>query len=214
MREVFHGQLARLGRQLASMCTYSGQAMRTASAALLTADLALAERVLVGDDGLDEQRSRCEEHAQALLALQAPVAHDLRQVLAVVYSAERIERMGDLAALVADVARFAHPARAVPAELETVFAELGMVTSGMADRVAELIMAPAKGCFVELERTDHDVDTLHAQILDQITSPDWPHAPAVAAQLALLARFYERFGDHAVSVARRLEFTETGNLPL
>ena len=214
MREAFQGELAQLGRQLAGMCTYSAQAMRAATTALLTADRALAERVLVGDDGLDEQRNCCEDHAQAVLALQAPVAHDLRLVLAVVYSAEKIERMGDLAAHIADAARFAHPDRAVPSGLEASFAELGTVTAGMADRAADLITTPAKGCFVELERTDHTVDTLHAQILTEITSPGSPHEPVVACQLALLARFYERFGDHAVSVAQRLEFAATGSMPV
>jgi phosphate transport system protein len=95
--------------------------------------------------GLDEQRSRCEDHAQAVLALQAPVAHDLRLVLAVVYSAEKIERMGDLAAHIADATRLAHPAYAVPADLMPPFAELGMLTAGMADRVADLITTAAKG---------------------------------------------------------------------
>lgn len=195
------------------MCTYSGQAIRDATTALLTADLVLAERVLGGDAELDAQRSKCAERAYSLLALQAPVAHDLRLVLAAVYCSEKIERMGDLAAHIADTARFAHPDHAVPAELEASFAELGAITSGMADRVAQLITAPAPDCFAELESTDHAADALHAQVLARITGADWPHGSATASKLALVARFYERFGDQAVSVARRLEFAATGAMP-
>jgi phosphate transport system protein len=213
VREEFHGGLARLGEELSDMCLRSGQAMRQATEALLTADLALAERVLSADAELDEKRSACQEQAYGLLALQAPVARDLRVVLTAVYCAEKIERMGDLAAHVADAARFAHPEHAIPAELADQFAELGEITAGMADRVSALVVEPAEGAFEELERIDGTVDDRHAQVLATITGPKWTHSAATASQIALVARFYERFGDQSVSVARRIEFAATGTMP-
>jgi phosphate transport system protein len=90
--------------------------------------------------------------------LQFPVAKDLRIVLASTYCAEKVERMGDLAA------RFAHPSHAVLAELESTFADLGQVTAGMADRLTEMVTAPAAGAFAELEATDHRVDQVHATL--------------------------------------------------
>ena len=195
------------------MCLRSGQAMRAATEALLTADLALAEDVLSRDAELDDQRAQCQEQAYGLLALQAPVARDLRVVLTAVYCAEKIERMGDLAAHIADTARFAHPEHAVPAELADRFAELGEITAGMADRVSALVLEPVEGAFEELERIDGTVDDRHAQVLATITGPAWPHGAAAASQLALVARFYERFGDQSVSVARRIEFAATGSMP-
>lgn len=213
MREEFHGDLARLGEELSDMCLRSGQAMRRATEALLKADLALAEQVLGADAELDEQRALCQEQAYGLLALQAPVARDLRIVLTAVYCAEKIERMGDLAAHIADAARFAHPGHAVPAELAVQFATLGDITAGMADRVSALLVAPVEGAFEELECIDAGVDDRHAQILATITGPQWTHGPATASQIALVARFYERFGDQSVSVARRIEFAATGSMP-
>ncbi|MEV4314036.1 PhoU domain-containing protein [Actinocrispum sp. NPDC049592] len=213
MREAFHGDLARLGEQLSAMCARSAVAMRQATTALLGADLPLAEQVLGADAELDLLRSQCEEQAHSLLALQAPVAGDLRLVLSAVYCADKIERMGDLAAHIADTARFTHPAHAVPDELTGKFAELGRITAGMADRIGELISAPAEGSFAELEQCDHGVDALHAEVFEIITAPEWPHGAASASSLALVARFYERFGDQSVSVARRLEFAATGDLP-
>lgn len=213
MRETFHGDLARLGEQLAEMCRMAATSMRQASRALLTADLPLAEQVLTTDVKLDKARHACEEHAQSLLALQAPVAGDLRTILAAVYCADKIERMGDLAAHIADTARFAHPDHAVPAEFEGVFTELGEISAGMADRVGELIMGDAKGGFAELDETDQGVDALHARVLTAITGENWPHGVQSATSLALVARFYERFADQAVSVAKRLEFAETGQTP-
>lgn len=213
MRTVFHGDLARLGNELAKMCLRSGEAMRQATQALLTADLSLAERVLQGDAEVDAQRTLCEERAYTLLALQAPVAGDLRTVLAAVYCAEKIERMGDLAAHIADTARFTHPDHAVPTELEGEFTELGEISASMADRLSELIAVPAEGAFAELKHTDHTVNDLHAHVLSLITSTTWSHGPGMASNLALLARFYERFGDQAVSAAKRLDFAVTGTLP-
>jgi phosphate transport system protein len=213
MREAFHGELARLGEQLAEMCGMAAESMRQASRALLTADLPLAERVLAGDVELDRARRECEDHTQSLLALQAPVAGDLRTILAAVYCAEKIERMGDLAAHIADTARFAHPDHAVPLEFEGIFTELGEIAAGMAVRVGELITGGARGGFAELEETDRAVDALHALVLALITGEGWRHGVRAGTSLALVARFYERFADQAVSVAKRLEFAETGHTP-
>jgi phosphate transport system protein len=214
MREAFHHDLGRLGNDLADMCAAAARAMRLATTALLTADLCLAEQVLTADTELDAQRAQCEENAYALLALQAPVARDLRQILAVVYCAERIERMGDLAAHIADTARRAHPEHVVPDELTDVFAELGDVTARMADRVVELVRSNAEGAFDELRRTDETVNTLHAKALSVVTGDGWRHGQRPAIAVALATRFYERFADQAVSVARRLEFADTGSLPV
>jgi phosphate transport system protein len=213
VREGFHGEMTQLGQQLSDMCLASATAMRQATIALLDADLGMAEQVLGADAALDEQRARCEELAYSLLALQAPVARDLRMVLAATYCAEKIERMGDLAAHIADSARFAHPHHLVPAELVASFTELGQITTGMANRLVKLVTAPAAGTFTELESIDSSVDRLHADVLATISAADFVHGPQTAASLALVARFYERFADQAVSVAKRLDFAATGETP-
>ncbi|WIX75110.1 PhoU domain-containing protein [Amycolatopsis carbonis] len=214
MRQAFHQELARLGAEMTEMCVICAQAMRQATIALLTANLELAEQVLGSDIELDLQRAECEEHAEALLALQAPVAHELRLVLAAVYCADKLERMGDLAAHIAGTARLQYPGRFESAEVKEGFRCLGDLTASMADRLANMIAAPFAGMFAELDSADEAVDDLHARILDLITSQDWKDGAAAAANAALLARYYERFGDQCVSVARRLEFTVTGALPV
>jgi phosphate transport system protein len=213
MREEFHIQLNGLREQLAEMSDTAASAMRSADTAVLEADVELARQVIAADAGLDRARDHCEETAQQLLALQAPVASDLRLVLTALYCAEKIERMGDLAAHVADTARLTHPARPVPAELESTIAHLGRITVGMAERLAELIRQPDEGGFAELNETDRTVDTLHAGVMSAVTDPTWPHGVPAATSLALLARYYERFADQTVSVAKRLDFAITGELP-
>jgi phosphate transport system protein len=213
MREEFHTQLSGLREQLAQMCEVAVAALRSAATAVLDGDVDRARQVLAADAELDRARDRCEETAHQLLALQAPVARDLRLVLTAVYCANRIERMGDLAAHIADAARLAHPQRLVPAELADAFADLGRIAAGMADRLAELIRHPDQCGFAELEKTDQAVDTLHADVMRAITGKDWAHDVATATSLALLARYYERFADQTVSAARRLDFAVTGTIP-
>jgi phosphate transport system protein len=176
--------------------------MCLASRALLDADLLLAQRILDADAALDYERDACEEHAHALLAWQTPVTRDLRAVLAAVYCADKIERMGALAAHIARIVRSSHPQRPVPPDLESVFTELGAVAAGMADQVAGLITGPVVGGFAELEAADQRVDTLHTQVLSVITKDDWPYGAFEASALALLARFHERFAEQVISVAQ------------
>jgi len=210
MRELFQTELDALREQLADMCAQAAEAMRAATRAVLTADGELGERVVAADAELDAARDRCDETVQRLLALQAPVAGDLRLVLTAVHCSDKIERMGDLAAHIADTARIRHPECAVPAELTGAFTDLGTVTAAMADRLVELIRDPGKGGFAELNETDQEVDARHADVLEAITRPDWPHGIPSATSLALLVRYYERFADQAVSVAKRLDFAITG----
>ena len=213
MRETFHGQLVELRELLGTMCTKAAGAMRQATEALLTADLARAEQVLDADTELDELRDECEERARQMLALQAPKASDLRLVLSAVYCAERIERMGDLAEHVANTTRRVHPSHVAPPELADTFASLGEITSSMADALVAHIACPREGSFAELDEIDHQVDDLHAAVLATITDPSWQHGVPTATGLALVARFYERFADQVVSVAKRVEFVSTGVTP-
>jgi phosphate transport system protein len=213
MRDEFHTELTGLREQLGAMCDLAVAALRSAGTAVLDGDVALARQVLAADAALDQARDRCEETAQQLLALQAPVARDLRRVLTALYCTTRLERMGDLAAHVADAARLAHPAQLVPADLEDVFTELGRIAAGMAERLGELIRHPDQCGYAELERTDRAVDALHAGVMRTITANSWAYGVPTAMSLALLARYYERFADQAVSVARRLDFEVTGEIP-
>lgn len=213
MRETFHSQLTDLRGQLAEMCELAAAAMRSASMAVSAADADLARQVLAADAELDRARDRCEADVLRLLALQAPVARDLRLVLAAVYCTDKVERMGDLAAHIAGSVTHAHPGRPVPAELEDAFARLGRIAVEMAERLADLIRRPDECCWAELNETDKAVDALHAGVMAAITAPSWPHGVPSAMSLALLARYYERFADQAVSVAKRLDFAITGEIP-
>ncbi len=125
MREAYHDRLGELASQLADMCAMVATAMERATTALLKTDLALAEQVIGDDLTIDNARTEYEEEAYALLALQAPVATDLRTVLAVIHAAESLERMGDLALHVAKTTRRRHPNPVLPDEVRPYFEQMG-----------------------------------------------------------------------------------------
>ncbi|MEV0055803.1 phosphate signaling complex protein PhoU [Saccharopolyspora shandongensis] len=213
MREVYQEQLGVLADELASMSTMVGTAMERATKALLEADLSLAEQVLDEDVQVDETRARVEEHAFGLLALQAPVAGDLRTVISAIHAAEDLERMGDLALHVAKAARRRHPNAVLPNDVQPYFAEMGRIAVKLAGRVHTVIRTQDVEAARGLEEDDDEMDDLHRHLFTVLMSPEWSHGVAAAVDVTLLGRFYERFADHAVSVARRVVFVVTGKMP-
>ncbi|MFE5571518.1 phosphate uptake regulator PhoU [Amycolatopsis japonica] len=212
MRERFHGQLSVLGELLSSMCGMACEELHLANRVFLDRDVEAAAELATVEARLNAARTRCEESAQKLLALQAPVAGDLRTVLAAVYCADRLERMGDLAQHIADQALRA-PEFAVPDALTGHFGEMAGLVGSMAEDLGAAIEGSTAEVFHSLARSDERVDALYEELMTLVTDPDWADGVAPAISVALLARFYERFADQVVSVARRVDFALTGELP-
>jgi phosphate transport system protein len=213
MREAYRDQLGQLANQLADMCSMVGDAMALATRALLETDLALAEQVIGDDAKIDDARATSEEEAYALLALQAPVATDLRTVLAVIHAAESLERMGDLALHVAKAARRRHPNPVLPDSVRPYFAEMGKVAVKLAGQAEQVIRTQDVALARGLDEADDEMDDLHQHLFTVLMDREWPHGVAAAVDVTLLGRFYERFADHAVSVANRVVFVVTGKMP-
>ncbi len=213
MREAYHVELEQLAENLAAMSLQVAEAMELATQALLEVDLGLAEQVISDDAKVDDARAECEEQAYALLALQAPVATDLRTVLAAIHAAESLERMGDLALHVAKAARRRHPEPVLPDAVRPYFAKMGEVGVKLARQVEQVIKSKDVEAARTIESDDDEVDEIHKHLFTVIMDRDWDHGVAAAVDVTLLGRFYERFADHAVSVARRMIFVVTGKMP-
>ncbi|KDN23861.1 phosphate signaling complex protein PhoU [Amycolatopsis rifamycinica] len=213
MREAYHVELEQLADHLASMSVQVADAMERATRALLEADLSLAEQVISDDSKVDDARAQCEEQAYALLALQAPVATDLRTVLAAIHAAESLERMGDLALHVAKAARRRHPDPVLPDSVRPYFAEMGEVAVKLARQTEQVIKSKDVEAAKSLESDDDQVDDIHRHLFTVIMDREWPYGVASAVDVTLLGRFYERYADHAVSVAKRMIFVVTGKMP-
>src|SRR2546430_7873207 len=191
MREAYHVELEQLADELSVMCSMVGNAMELATRALLEADLGLAEQVIGDDTKVDDARSSCEEHAYALLALQAPVATDLRSVLAAIHAAESLERMGDLALHVAKASRRRHPQHVLPEQVQPYFAEMGRVAVSLARQAEQVIQSKDVKAARALEDADDEMDDLHRHLFSVIMDRQWPHGVAAAAHATLLGPFYD-----------------------
>ncbi|EHK87172.1 phosphate signaling complex protein PhoU [Saccharomonospora azurea] len=213
MREAYHVELENLATRLAEMSVQVADAMERATKALLESDLKLAEQVISDDRLVDDARADCEEQAYALLALQAPVATDLRIVLAAIHAAESLERMGDLALHVAKAARRRHPDPVLPANVQPYFADMGTIAVRLARKVEQIIKTRDVEAARSLEDDDDHVDDIHRHLFSVIMDKNWEHGVSTAVDVTLLGRFYERYADHAVSVARRMVFVVTGRMP-
>ena len=192
------------------MCRVSSDALRDATTALLTADLSLAEDVIARDAQLDDMRASTETVALELLALQAPVASDLRTVVSALWVVADLQRMGALAIHVAKAARRRHPAPVPPVEVRPIIERMGRVGVHLADQAATVLAERNLDIARGLEHDDDLMDDLQQELFTALLAPGWTHGVAPAVDIAMLGRFYERFADHAVAVGRRIVFLVTG----
>ncbi|MPV48440.1 phosphate signaling complex protein PhoU [Pseudactinotalea sp. HY158] len=211
MRAIFTQELSQVGDDLVSMSRQVATAITDATTALLEGDLELAERVIDADAAVDELERELDERCVMLLARQQPVASDLRLVVSALRMSSSIERMGDLARHVAQVARLRYPNVAIPETAVPVFHRLGEAAKRVAGDVVELLESHDLSLALRVERDDDVLDQLHLDTFRLTLAQNWPGTTAETVDVTLTARFYERFGDHAVNVARRIQYLVTGD---
>ncbi|HZB49170.1 MAG TPA: phosphate signaling complex protein PhoU [Mycobacteriales bacterium] len=213
MRKTFHGELDQIRETLVAMTSAVDVAMRDATTALLDTDLTLAERVISADVDVDRLRDDLEARAFDLLARQQPVAVDLRTVITSLKAVAGLERMGDLALHVAKVARMRYPSCAVPDEVRGTIAQMGEVAQSIVAKVRQVLEGQDIQLAEQLERDDDAMDALHRRLFALLLSKDWKHGIEPAIDITLIGRYYERYADHAVSVARQTVYLVTGEMP-
>ncbi len=213
VRTTFHEQLDALLAQLSALCRLTEVALAQATHALLEADLATAEQVISDHDLIQSLAQRCDERAVTLLALQAPVARDLRTVVATLILVDDLLRMGVLAQHVARIARRRHPHHAVPVPARTVITEMAEVAGSMAATATTLLIHHDTHQAAALIAQDTAVDALRDQLTAQLLAPDWSGGIPAAVDLTQLGRWYERYADHTVAIAGHITYLTTGQRP-
>lgn len=211
MRELFTRELDQVGDDLVRMATQVATAIEQASIALKKADLSLAEKVIDADVQIDDLERALDERCVDLLARQSPVAGDLRLVVTALRMSASIERMGDLARHIAQIARGRFPQRAVPAELQSTFDEMAASAISAAHTVAELLASRDLVLAARIAADDDTLDALHRDTFRATLTQEDRFSSQQVVDITLLGRYYERFGDHAVSVARRVSYLVTGD---
>lgn len=210
MRQTFQEDLDRVGNQLVEMTNLAGSALSRATDALLNADIKAAEGVIDDDAQMDQIRAEIELEAFNLLARQQPVATDLRVVVTALQMALDLERMGDLAAHIAKVARLRYPNQALPEPIRPIIEQMAQTAGRNVAKAGTTIAARDAERAQELETDDDAVDELHRSLFQALLHPDWQYGVEAAVDVTLLGRYYERFSDHAVALARRIIYVATG----
>lgn len=213
MRTAYRKQMIELAGQLGQMCGLAGVAMERATHALLEADLAAAEGVIRDHERIVAMRAHTEKAAFDLLALQQPVAGDLRAIFSGIQIIADTERMGALAVHIAKIARREYPKHVLPQEVRGCFADMATVAIAMGQSAKQVLNTRDPQEAARLHEQDDAMDRLYRHLFDLLMDDDWNHGISVAVETALLGRFYERFADHAVEVGRRVIFAVTGTLP-
>jgi phosphate transport system protein len=213
MREVYHEQLGLLIDDLARLTVLVEDTMAMATAALLDADAEAARRAAGGQTTLAAICTDIDERALILAARQQPVASDLRTIVAALRMSADLERMGELAWHVADLAIRRHPRRAVPAELREPVVRMGQVAGQVTADVAKALTTRDWHAAERLDRDDDAMDRLQRELYLRVRDASWPHGAEVTVDATLIGRFFERYADHAVAVAHRISYL-AGHEPL
>ena len=213
MRTTFYEELSALSTQVGEMCGLAADAMEHATEALLGADLSVAEQVIADHEHIVAMSRKAEDSAVKLLALQQPVAGDLRTIVSALHVGADIERMGALAVHVASIARLRHPECALPDDVRDCFAEMGTRAVQLARTAHEVLVSCDPDKAGRLRDQDDAVDAEHRHLFTLLIDHKWQDGVCSAVDVALLGRFYERFADHAVEIGKRVVFEATGGLP-
>jgi phosphate transport system protein len=184
--------------------------MAKATRAISEKNLSLAEEVITNDEKIDTVQHDLDARIIDIIARQQPVASDLRALVTALRMSADLERMGDLAHHVAKVVRLRHPAGAVPDQILGLIESMGVTAEKIATKTGVVISTRDVALAAQVEKDDDEMDLLHRQLISALIAPTWEHGVETAIDLTLLGRYYERYADHAVSVARRVIFLVTG----
>lgn len=213
MRTDFHAQLHRLTAELGEMCGIAAAAAADATAAVMDCDTAAARRVRSQLSRLDELNEQVDQRAFSLLARHAPVAHDLRVVMTAFGIAANADRMGALATNIAGIGTRARTGAAVPAATLGLFADMGRHAVDLAERAQRAVLAGDTVEATRIQQGDAAMNELNRELLSTVLTERWTEGVAAATDVALLGRFYERFADHTVDIARKVIFQASGESP-
>jgi len=211
MREVFHQSLEDVQSRLVEIADLVTVAIDRATRAFGTSDVSLAEEVIEADAVIDEKAFELDELAIEILARQQPVARDLRIVVTALRVSASLERMGDMAEHIAQLARSRFPERAVPKGLKSTFTRMGELDVEVARKLAELLRTQDLRIAEAIRDADDDIDELHVSVFEKVLGDSWKGEATATVDATLASRYHERFADHAVSVAKKVVYLATGD---
>ena len=214
LRKGFHHELDEIKQEVMRLAASTTESIARATNVILSGDLEGADYLIQFDDEIDARAVDLEERCYQMLALQAPVAGDLRQVVALVKMIAEIERSSDLTVNICKATRRIY-GHALEPRLRGVIAKMGDQAQQLFSAAIDAFETGDVAKAAALDDMDSFLDGLQREFVRLILES---HSAGnidlqVAIQLAVVARFYERIGDHAVNIGERVLYMITGWLP-
>lgn len=210
MRDVFQQELQEVQQRLVEIAELVAEAMRKATTAFQDSDITLAEEVIEEDARIDELALTLDELAIQILARQQPVARDLRVVVSALRMSANLERMGDMAEHLAQLTRYRFPDKVIAKGLRTTFKEMGEIDIQIAEKLIKMLKSQELKQLEKIRDLDDKIDSLHLSVFDKVLSDTWAGTSMDTVDATLASRYYERFSDHAISIARKVAYLSTG----
>ncbi|WP_309710320.1 phosphate signaling complex protein PhoU [Pseudolysinimonas sp.] len=211
MREVFQQELREVQDRLVEIASLVAESIDKATQAFNESNVTLAETVIAEDDRIDAACYELDELAIQILARQQPVARDLRIVVSALRISASLERMGDMSTHISQLARYRFPEKAVPKKLRPTFVEMGRLDVEIARMLTELLRTQDTAIAEAIRNEDDKVDALHLAVFDMMLGESWKGEAVDTVDATLASRYHERFADHAVSIAKKVQYLATGD---
>jgi phosphate transport system protein len=211
MREVFQQELREVQERLVEIADFVAVSIDHATKAFNESNVALAETVIADDSKIDAAALELDELAINILARQQPVARDLRIVVSALRISASLERMGDMSEHIAQLARYRFPDKVVPKSLRPTFKEMGALDVEIARKLVELLKTEDVAIAEDIRNEDDKVDALHLSVFDKVLGETWKGEAIDTVDSTLASRYHERFADHAVSIAKKVQYLATGD---
>ena len=209
LRLGFHRELEEIDQKVVQLFALVSEGLSAATDAFLAGDREAAKQLVDRDKVIDSLYIDVEEIVYRQLVTQSPMAKDLRFLLSVLRIVPELERSGDLAEHIA-----ARAARGVAAALTPrirgLIEQMGLVGTEMWRMAADAYVERDPEAATELNERDDELDELHVSLTAELVSGQL--TVPIALEMTLVARFYERLGDHAVNIGERIRYIAAGSL--
>ena len=210
MRKLFEQDLQEVQVRLVELAKGAKVIMKKGSSAFLESDVALADEALALADSNERKALDLDELVIKILAIQSPVARDLRILVSALRISASLERMGALASHVAAIARYRFPGSAIPDSLISTFTEMSKIDLELAAKAIDLLGNPDVDLAREIQARDEAVDLLHRKVFEVVLAPTWSENAMYTVDVTLASRYFERFADHVVDISSKVSFLQTG----
>jgi phosphate transport system protein len=211
VREQYHEELTKVRQMVLTLGEMAGVSIKNSVEALCDHNVEQAEAVIKGDAGIDDHSAKIEIKCMRLLALQQPMARDLRMIGAVIKINLDLERMSDLAVDIAKIAVATGNDKHIKPLID--IPRMAHIACEMLDRVLQAFSESNPNLAYETAKCDDEIDALFDQVRRELITLmiEDPRKIANASHLTFVARYLERIGDHATNICESVVYMITGD---